>query len=131
MSPSDRGVGSLDEFFYTPLINKNYKVLSSAFFNERNGNFEYNQKGVDTLLTMDMMNLPLKYPNLKKVILIASDSDFVPVIKEINKFGIKTILYTYYVKGRKTRFSTSNELFQVVSKYVLITKEDFKQAKRK
>ncbi|MFW5705339.1 MAG: NYN domain-containing protein, partial [Nanoarchaeota archaeon] len=94
-----------------------------------NGNYEYNQKGVDTFLTMDLMTIPLKYQKIKKIILIACDSDFVPVIKEINGYGIKTILFTYYEKGRKRAFSTSNQLFQVVSKYVLIEKKDFINSK--
>ncbi len=66
---------------------------------------------------------------VKKIILIACDSDFVPVIKEINKYEVKTILYTYYEKGRNRNLSTSNQLFQVVSKYELLTLEDFNKAK--
>ena len=95
----------------------------------KNGEYEYNQKGVDTLLTIDMTTLPLKYPHIKKIILIACDSDFVPVIKEINKYQVKTLLYTYYEKGRNRILSTSNQLFQVVSKYELITIDDFNNAK--
>lgn len=92
------------------------------------GKFDYNQKGVDTLLTMDLMRIPLEYSKIKEVILIACDSDFVPTIEYLKRFHIKVILYTYY-ENRKSKFSTSNELIQTVSKYVLIEKEDFNKSK--
>ncbi len=90
-----------------------------------NNQFEYSQKGVDALVVMDMMDAPVYYPNIKKIILIASDSDFVPIIKNLGKKGIKTILYTYYEKNRKSIFSTSNELIKSVYKYVLLKRDDF------
>jgi uncharacterized LabA/DUF88 family protein len=90
-----------------------------------NANFEYCQKGVDTLMVMDLMDMLIDYPQIKKIILIATDSDFVPVIKKLKEKKILTILYTYYEKGRKAIFSTSNELIQSVNKYVLLMKEDF------
>lgn len=92
------------------------------------GKVEYHQKGVDTLLTMDLMNVPIKYKEIKKIILIACDSDFVPVIENLSGLGIKTILYIYFDRKRKSDFSTSNELIQTVSKYVQITKKDFEES---
>ena len=92
------------------------------------GKFEYFQKAVDVLLAMDLTNVLIGFPYIKKIILISSDSDFVPVIKNLNENGVKTILFTYYERGRKAIFSTSNELIKEVYKYVLITKEDFKEA---
>ncbi len=89
------------------------------------GKFEYKQKAVDVLLTMDLTNIPIKYSNIKRVILVATDSDFVPVIKNLEEQGIKTILYTYYEKKRDTNFSRSNELIKSVYKYVLLDKKDF------
>jgi uncharacterized LabA/DUF88 family protein len=86
-------------------------------------NFVYNQKAVDVLLAMDLTSIPLKYPEAKKIILISSDSDFVPVIKYLEEQGIKTILYTYYERKRDSPFSRSNELIKSVFKYVLLTKE--------
>ncbi len=91
----------------------------------KDGQIDYNQKGVDTFLTMDLMTVPIKHQNIKKIILIACDSDFVPVIENLNSLGIKTILFTYFDKKRRSNFSTSNELIQTVSKYISITKEDF------
>lgn len=93
-----------------------------------NNKFIYKQKGVDTLMTIDLMSCPLKYPKIKKIILIASDSDFVPAVESLKEFGVMIILYTYYEKERTTNFSTSNELIKSVYKYVLLTKEDFYNA---
>jgi len=93
-----------------------------------NGKFEYRQKGVDILMAMDLMGIMLKFPETKKIILIASDSDFVPVIESLREEGIKTILYTYYEKKRNTNFSRSNHLIKSVHKYVLLSKEDFDKA---
>ena len=90
-----------------------------------NNKEEFHQKAVDILLAMDMMNVPLKYKNIKKIILIASDSDFVPIIKNLEKNNVKTILYTFYQKKRNVAFSRSNHLIKAVSKYQLLTKEDF------
>ena len=90
-----------------------------------NGKFEYNQKGVDVYLTMDLTSIPLKYPKVRRIILISSDSDFVPVIKNLKDQDVKTILYTYYEKKRDSSFSRSNDLIKSVHKYVLLKKEDF------
>ncbi len=87
--------------------------------------FVYKQKAVDILLAMDLMKILLDYPEIKRIILISTDSDFVPVIKNLQANGIKTILYTYYEKMRDTPFSRSNYLIKSVHKYVLLTKEDF------
>ncbi|MBA7552642.1 hypothetical protein ES705_45212 [subsurface metagenome] len=89
------------------------------------GKFVYKQKGVDSLAVIDLVNVVIDYPDVRMVIIIASGSDFVPVIDSLKKRGVKTILYTYYEKGRKATFSTSNELIKSVHKYVLIVKEDF------
>ncbi len=94
------------------------------------GKFEYKQKGVDILIAMDLMSVPLKFKEIKKIILIASDSDFVPVINNLEEQEIKTILYTYYEKKRNTNFSRSNHLIKSVNKYVLLTKQDFEEAKK-
>jgi len=75
------------------------------------GIFEYKQKGVDILLAMDLMSIPIKFPNIKKIILIASDSDFVPVIMNLAEQKIKTILYTYYKKRRGTNGKLMKEEF--------------------
>lgn len=93
------------------------------------GRFVYKQKGVDTLLTMDLMDVPLNHQKVKDIILIASDSDFVPVIEHLKKHGIKVTLYTYFDRKRDSAFSTSNNLLRAVGKYVQIKLEDFEKSK--
>jgi uncharacterized LabA/DUF88 family protein len=90
-----------------------------------NGNFVYKQKAVDILLAMDLMNVYVEYPGVKRIILISSDSDFIPVIKDLEKKGVRVVLYTYFDKKRDTNFSRSNDLIKSVHKYVKLTKEDF------
>lgn len=57
------------------------------------GEFKYGQKAVDVLLAMDLTNVLVKFSHIKRIILISSDSDFVPVIKNLEEQGVKTILY--------------------------------------
>ena len=79
-------------------------------------------------MIIDIMSLPLKYKEIKKIILIACDSDFVPVVNEIKRSDIEVILFTYFTKKRNTNFSRSNDLIKSVSKYVLQSKQDFENA---
>ena len=90
-----------------------------------NGKLEYNQKAVDVYLSMDLTSVPFKYANIKKILLISSDSDFVPVIKNLEEQNIKTTLYTYYEEKRESPFSRSNDLIKSVHKYILLKKEYF------
>jgi len=92
------------------------------------GKFHYSQKGVDILMAMDMMSTPQNYPNITKIIIIASDSDFVPVIKYLEEQRIKTIFYTYYEKIRDSEFSRNNHLIKSASKYVIITKKSLEES---
>jgi len=96
---------------------------------KNNGKYIYKQKGVDTLLTMDLIEIPIEFPKIKQVILIASDSDFVPVIQRLRKRGIQVILYTYFDRVRNSNFSRSNELIKSVNKYLKLKKSDFEDCK--
>lgn len=89
------------------------------------GKFVFKQKSVDVLLSIDLIKVPLEYKDIQKVILITSDSDFIPAIDELKNYGVKVILYTYYEKIRNTNFSRSNDLIKSVYKYVLLSKQDF------
>ena len=91
----------------------------------REGKEEFSQKGVDALIILDMYDIKERYPNIKKIILIASDSDFVPVIERMKQKGCQIIIYTYFNRKRKSRFSTSNHLLKVASRWEKLTKEDF------
>ncbi len=94
-----------------------------------NGEMEYNQKGVDVLLTIDLSHIKEDFPEVKKVILISSDTDFCPVIRDIKKReGTEVILYTYFDRKRRSKFCLSNELISCCSKCFKITKQDFDNA---
>ncbi|MFH0712076.1 MAG: NYN domain-containing protein [archaeon] len=88
--------------------------------------FKYFQKGVDSWIVADMCLMKEDFPEVKKIILISSDSDFAPIIKylkERNKFEV--ILYTYFDKKRNSCFSLSNYLLQACSKWVRMTSSFF------
>jgi len=96
-----------------------------------NGKVEYNQKGVDTLLTIDLSHLKEDFPEIEKIILVSSDTDFCPIIEDIKKrWKIEVILYSYFEKKRNLKFSLSNELLRCCSKYIKLTKEDFEAVRR-
>ena len=62
---------------------KDFTILEGRCQRTKNkdGKFQYRQKGVDTILTMALSSCRADFPTIKKIILIACDSDFVPVIK--------------------------------------------------
>jgi uncharacterized LabA/DUF88 family protein len=86
---------------------------------------DFCQKGVDALIIMDMYDVREIYPDIKQIILIASDSDFVPVIERMKQKGIEVIIYTYFDRKRGSKFSTSNHLLNVASKWVKLNEKDF------
>ena len=75
-----------------------------------------------------MYDIRDNYPNIKKIILIASDSDFVPVIERMKQKGIEIILYTYFDRIRKSRFSTSNHLLNVCTRWVKLNESYFEDS---
>ena len=92
----------------------------------QDGKIEFNQKGVDVLLTIDLSHINDDFPEIRKLILVSSDTDFCPIIKDVKKReNIEVILYTYFDRKRGSKFSLSNELISCCSKYVKLTKEDF------
>jgi uncharacterized LabA/DUF88 family protein len=94
------------------------------------GHIKYKQKGVDTLLTMDLGSFKLDYPEINKIILVACDSDFVPIIDKLKSKGIEVILYTYFERERGARFATSNHLLNACSHHHKISKSDFDKASK-
>jgi len=117
-----------DKFISRLLENKNISVREGRCQRLKNnkGQFEYYQKGVDTLLTIDLIHIKEDFPEIKKIIIVSSDTDFCPAIKDLRKREkIEVILYTYFDKKRKSKFSLSNELIACCSKYFKLTKNDF------
>jgi len=89
------------------------------------GKFDYHQKGVDTVLTIALSSFRADFPAIKKIILIACDSDFVPVIKVLKEKGIEIILFSYYERKRNTEFSRSHHLIDACSKCIQLNKDNF------
>ena len=87
--------------------------------------FRFSQKGVDALMIMDMYECIMGFPDVNKVILFASDSDFVPIVEKMKENGKEVILYTYFDRIRGSNFSTSNQLLKSASRWAQLKIEDF------
>lgn len=92
---------------------------------KKDGEYKYQQKGVDILLAIDLMNFQDNFPEIKKIILIACDSDFVPLIKQLKDKNIEIILYTYFERERGSRFSRYNQLLKSASRWVKLNESYF------
>ncbi len=87
-------------------------------------NNEYTQKGVDVLLSIDLVR---ESSEIKNFILVACDTDFVPAIKDVRERDrVKIILY--YFKDRDSKFSMSDHILSVCDKKVRLRKEDFEKS---
>jgi len=84
----------------------------------------FTQKGVDTLITIDLLETTHK-KEVKTIILVACDTDFVPVLNRVREEGITIILYYFNDFDRKSRFFMSNHILTACDKKVLLKKEDF------
>lgn len=98
-------------------------------FNVREGRCQriyqqFKQKGVDTLLTMDLMSNS-KNKNNDVFILLACDTDFVPILNQIRANGTTVILFYYSDFIRHSNFSMSNHILTACDRCVLIDKEHF------
>jgi uncharacterized LabA/DUF88 family protein len=111
-----------DKFLFKLKKSKPQIIIREGRCQKINNNFY--QKGVDTLITIDLSRIPKK-EEVKKVILITSDTDFVPIIKDLKEEGIKVILAYFTDKKRKSAFSLSNHLWKVCSEKLLIKQEHF------
>ena len=84
----------------------------------------YQQKGVDTLITLDLSRIPKK-EGTGDIILLTSDTDFVPIIKDLKEDNINVILAFFTDRKRKSAFSLSNHLWKVCKNKIFIKKEYF------
>ena len=84
----------------------------------------YQQKGVDTLLTIDLSRIPKK-EGISDVIVLTSDTDFVPIINDLAEDGINVILAYFTDKKRKSGLSLSNHLWKACKDKIKIKKEYF------
>jgi len=87
----------------------------------------FRQKGVDTLLTMDLMDEPQE-AGVKTVIILTCDTDFVPVLERIrSKHGVKVVLYYFADRVRDSKFSMSNHLLMACDKKVALNGGHFEE----
>ncbi len=91
---------------------------------------EYKQKGVDTLITIDLLNVANQRKDIRKIILVSSDTDFVPIIEEIKKMNMEIIIFYYTDRKRGSKFSMSNHILQVCNKRILLKLEHFEKSIR-
>lgn len=87
----------------------------------------FQQKGVDTLRIMDLMRIAYE-KDVKNIVLVACDTDFVPILNEVRNKGIRIILYYFTDFDRKSRFFMSNHILTACDKKVLLRKEDFEDS---
>ena len=90
-------------------------------------NDKFIQKGVDTLLTMDLLTEPFS-KNIRTIIVLACDTDFVPILNSIRERGIRVILYFYNDFVRRSEFSMSNHILRASDKHVLLNKGHFEKS---
>lgn len=90
-------------------------------------NGDYHEKGVDTLLTMDLMTV-LGKKDVKTIIILACDTDYVPVIKKLRENGFEVILFHYTDRIRNSNFSLSNHIQNSCDKCVLLEREHFEKS---
>lgn len=96
-----------------------------------NENFVYRQKGVDMLLGIDAVSVKNDFPDIKGVVLLTGDSDFVPVVEKLKKQNIPVFLWTYFERNRESPFSRSNFLVKSASRHFKLTKDCFEKAEKK
>jgi len=87
--------------------------------NKPDGSVTVQQKGVDILLTIDLVKLAAT-KTIQKAILITGDSDFVPAVKEARELTKMTLFFN---KGPKT--GLSDDLRMAVDECYELTKTDF------
>lgn len=89
----------------------------------------YSQKGVDSWLVADLCLFKNDYPDINKIILISSDSDFAPIIELIkNKMKVEVILYTFFENKKQSFFYRSNHLLKACTKWVKLNEGFFMES---
>lgn len=72
---------------------------------------------------MDLFNVSIKYKEIKTIIVIACDTDFVPILNELRSQGVRIILYFYNDFVRHSEFSMSNAILTACDEQVLLDKD--------
>ncbi len=111
-----------DKFISKIKLTKTETIVREGRLQKINNNFQ--QKGVDTLMTMDLTRIPRK-EKVEDIIIISSDTDFVPIIEDLKEDKINVILAYFTDKKRKSSFSLSNHLWKSCKDKILIKKDHF------
>lgn len=75
-----------ENFFKSLNLQNSFEIRLGEFKYKDNG--EISQKQVDVMIAMDMIQLSLKN-KVQHIILISSDSDFIPAVKFVKEEGVK------------------------------------------
>ena len=131
-SPNPTSEEAMRKAKYDKFVNKLKKIPN---FKVREGRCqkidnEFRQKGVDTLFIIDLTDM-CNDEDTNTLILVACDTDFVPIIEKLKKHNKKIILFFYSDYQRNSKFSMSNHLFVASNRKVLITEEHLYKSLRK
>ncbi len=77
---------------------------------------------------MDLLSVP-EDKNINNIVLVACDTDFVPVLNKVRQKGRKVYLFHYNDYKRKSKFSMSNYLETACDKTILIKREDLENSR--
>lgn len=134
LDSSENGTDNKEKNLYTTLLNKRRKELDFLRFLSRSG-YQVVTKPVrvykdyltdeamfkanlDIEIVLDMMRIA-KY--VDEVVLVSGDGDFVPVIKELQGFGVRIIVVTTLSKEAQANgYKASEELIDVADEFIEI-----------
>ena len=114
---------------YDKFINKLNRIPN---FHVREGRCQkvdtgYHQKGVDTLITMDLFDVTI-HKNCDTLIILTCDTDFVPILNKLRSDGKEVILFYYNDYVRKSKFSMSNHILTACDKCINLNLEFFNKS---
>ncbi|MBI1266685.1 MAG: NYN domain-containing protein [Cryomorphaceae bacterium] len=101
-----------DDILMTAGVTTHYLPLKSS-------GGRWQEKGIDVLLALEAFELSI-HKNFSVVVLIAGDSDYVPLIKKLNTLGIRVMLLSWDIQsmnelGRDFSTRTSQDLLDAAS----------------
>lgn len=90
----------------------------------------YTQKGVDTLLTIDLIRIQQKHVNARTALVLTADTDFVPAIHAATIDGIDVVLVYARERARTSRLNLSNALLAACPNRIRITRTMLEDTKK-
>jgi uncharacterized LabA/DUF88 family protein len=117
-------ISKKQSYFYT--LNKlpHFEVRLGNLVKSSNPSKEFEQKGVDVLLSIDFVQLASR-SNITKAAIVTGDSDFVPAIERAKMLGAQT--YVFYAKTKKANIH--DELFNICDDRIEMDEKFLKSAK--